>query len=361
MTTTIEAEIEREIGGIVDPILGETLASLNLIEAVSIDESTEIASVRLRFNAPYSPRETEMGMAVRDAIEEYGYEPDLSVTDPGVATTLPEVRNVIAVASGKGGVGKTTVAVNLAEGLNRMGASVGIVDGDIHGPNVPELLETDEEPHVLDDGTFLPAESDGLKAMSLGHIVPREDDPAALRGPMVEEFLLELFNGVEWGALDYLVVDLPPGTGDATFSLVQNVAVTGAVIVTTPHEMSVIDARKGLRMFRQHDVPVIGVVENMSSFACPNCDETHELYGSGGGEETAEKHGVPHLGEIPFDPRMNTDGEVDRLAVRSEENPTGEAFRHLAPTVADLVGEVNRRLTANGQRLRPSPATGECG
>ena len=353
---TLETHLER----LTDPVLEIDIVSAGLVDELEIDDDDEIATIRLGFNAPYSPHETAMGEAVHDVVRDAGYEPNLEVLPPAGQPSLPDVRNVIAVASGKGGVGKTTVAANLVDGLRQMGAKVGLVDGDIHGPNVPELFDLDEEPRVTDDRRFEPGTSNGLKLMSLGHIIPRQDDPAALRGPMVEQFLLELFEGVEWGQLDYLVVDLPPGTGDATFALLQNVAVTGAVIVTTPHETSVTDARKGLQMFREHGAPVLGIVENMSTFACPNCNDTHDLFGSGGGEESAEKHNVPLLAKVPFDPEMSPGGSVEDLPVRSSETATGREFRKLAPTVADLVGEVNRRLVAEGRTLEPSPVEGRC-
>lgn len=361
MNTQTDRQLERQLATVEDPVLENDIVSLGLVDDISIDEAAGKATVTLQFDAPFSPQETAMGEQIRDIVREAGYEPDLEIRPPHGQPVLPGVRNVVAVASGKGGVGKTTIAANLADGLRQLGARTGLVDGDIHGPNVPEMFDLDEQPSVTDEGTFLPATSGGLKLMSLGHVVPREDDPAAFRGPMVEKFVMELFEGVEWGELDYLVVDLPPGTGDATFSLLQNVAVTGAVIVTTPHEMSVTDARKGLQMFRTHDTPVLGIVENMSQFACPNCEETHELLGSGGGRATAEKHGVPLLAEIPFDPEMNTDQGVDELPVRSEATPAGSEFRRLAPAVANLVGEVNRRVVAGEGSIEPSSTTESCG
>ena len=351
MSTTTAHDLETRLREVRDPALEDDVLSLGLVEDVVVDDSAGTATVTLRFDAPYSPQETAMGEAIRDAVREAGYDPDLQVLPPQGQPPLPEVRNVIAVASGKGGVGKTTVAANLADGLRQLGARTGLVDADVHGPNVPEMFELDEQPRVTNEHGFQPGVADGLQVMSLGHVAPTEDDPAALRGPMVETVLLELFETVEWGPLDYLVVDLPPGTGDATFSLLQNVAVTGAVVVTTGHETSVADARKGLRMFRSHGTPVLGIVENMSEYACPNCDDTHELFGSGGGEATAEAYGVPLLAEVPFDPAMSRDGAVDTLPVRSSESAAGRAFGHLAPTVANLAGEVNRRLVAEGERL----------
>lgn len=360
MSTQPHHALESQLRDVVDPALDDDVMSLQLVDRVEIDEETGTATVKLKFNAPFAPQETAMGEEIRDIVRDSGYDPNLEVLPPSGQPALPEVRNVIAVASGKGGVGKTTVAVNLADGLRQLGARTGLIDGDIHGPNVPEMLDLDEPPRVTDDYGFVPGDANGLQVMSLGHIIPRKDDPAAFRGPMIEKFMRELFEVVEWGPLDYLIVDLPPGTGDATFSLLQNVAVTGSIIVTTGHEMSVVDAQKGLQMFRTHGTPVLGIVENMSSYACPNCDETHKLFGSEESEKAAEKHGVPLLATVPFDPEMSIDGTVQTLPVRSSETAPGREFRRLAPTVANLVGEVNRRLVAEGRSLQPSPVEGSC-
>ena len=224
---------------------------------------------------------------------------------------VPEVRNVVAVASGKGGVGKSTVAVNLAVALADAGAAVGLLDADVYGPNAPTMLGLgDRSVPTNADDEMVPPEAHGVKVMSMG-FVAGEEDPVIWRGPLVDEFLKQLLGDVSWGPLDYLVVDLPPGTGDAQLSLVQNLPVAGAVIVTTPQEVAVDDAARGLTGFARYDVPVLGVVENMAWFRCPDCGEVHEPFGEGGGETLAAEFEVPVLGRLPLDPVVDTLDEDD--------------------------------------------------
>jgi len=205
---------------------------------------------------------------------------------------LPNVKNVIAVASGKGGVGKSTVAVNLAAGLSQLGARVGLFDADVYGPNVPRMVDADEPPMATEDETLVPPEKYGVKLMSMAFLTG-EDDPVIWRGPMVHKVITQLTEDVEWGHLDYLVVDLPPGTGDTQLTMLQTMPVTGAVIVTTPQDVALDDARKGLEMFAKHDTVVLGIAENMSTFACPDCGGEHDIFGSGGGEDFAEERNSP--------------------------------------------------------------------
>ncbi|WP_435345791.1 P-loop NTPase [Haloarchaeobius sp. HRN-SO-5] len=230
---------------------------------------------------------------------------------------LPDVEHVVAVASGKGGVGKSTVAVNLAVSLADAGASVGLLDADIYGPNAPAMLgHRDATPRTDREARIHPPEAHGVTVMSMGYVVG-EDDPVIWRGAMVDDALQQLFGDVAWGSLDYLVVDLPPGTGDAQLSLVQHLPVTGAVVVTTPQSVAVDDARRGLRQFAKYGVPVLGVVENMSRFECPDCGGSHDLFGSGGGEELAGEFEIPLLGQIPLDRAAGT------IETTSEETARG--------------------------------------
>ena len=252
---------------------------------------------------------------------------------------LPGVKNVIAVASGKGGVGKSTVAVNLAAGLSQLGARVGLFDADVYGPNVPRMVGSDERPKATAEEQLIPPEKYGMKLMSMDFLVG-EDDPVIWRGPMVHKLLTQLFEDVEWGALDYMVVDLPPGTGDTQLTLLQSVPIAGAVIVTTPQEVAVDDARKGLEMFGKHETPVLGIVENMSGFVCPDCGSEHDLFGRGGGREFAADVDMPFLGEIPLDPRVR-EGE-DGAPLVLGEGETAEALREFTATTANNVGIVHR-------------------
>ena len=352
MTTTIE-ELREVLETVEDPVIGEDIVSLGLINDVSIEDGT--ATISLALNTPYAPTEIELGNAIRDAVEETGLEPDLRArTSPELGfdhEVLPGVKNVIAVSSGKGGVGKTTVAANLAAGLEAMGAMVGILDADIHGPNVPRLLPPESEPGVTPNDDLVPPRSDGVRIISTGFLLEDDDDPAMLRGPMVNKFMMKFFEGVEWGRLDYLVVDLPPGTGDATLNLLQAMPVTGTVIVTTPQDMALDDTRKGIQMYNEHDTPVLGVVENMSTFVCPSCGDEHRLLGDRSGvEETLEKYQVGLLGSLPMHADFGADGS-DGVVVKDEESPIQSQMKDLVETVADRIGEVNRQKVADHRTI----------
>jgi ATP-binding protein involved in chromosome partitioning len=336
-----------------DPALEGDIVSLGLVNDVAVSEG--IVRVDLALGAPYSPTETEIAEAVRSLLADEGLEVELTASvDRGLSPeedVLPDVKNLIAVASGKGGVGKSTVAVNLAAGLSQMGARVGLFDADIYGPNVPRMLAADQGPTVTEDERMRPPVKHGMKLMSMAFLVG-EDDPVIWRGPMVHKVLTQLWEDVEWGALDYMVVDLPPGTGDTQLTMLQSVPISGAVVVTTPQEVAVDDARKGLRMFGKHDTPVLGIVENMSGFRCPNCGEEHDLFGKGGGREFAEENRMPFLGELPLDPGVREGGDSGAPIVL-EEGETGEAFREFVRETADMQGIVHRRRVSDeggGQR-----------
>jgi ATP-binding protein involved in chromosome partitioning len=221
------------------------------------------------------------------------------------------VKNLVAVASGKGGVGKTTVAGNLALALKRLGASIGLLDADVYGPNVPLMLATDEQPQALSERQILPVEAQGLKVISMGLLNPG-DKPMIWRGPMLHSVMQQFLRSVVWGELDYLIVDLPPGTGDVQLSLIQIVPVTGALIVTTPSAVSLADVRKAIEMFRQVNVDILGIVENMSYFNCPHCQERIDVFGHGEGRRIAEAYGVPLLGEIEIDPQIRIGGDTGK-------------------------------------------------
>lgn len=228
-----------------------------------------------------------------------------------VKQPIAGVKSVVAVASGKGGVGKTTVAVNLAIAMARQGARVGLMDGDVYGPNVPIMLGTSEQPRALSERRILPVEAYGVKMISIGLLAPG-DKPMIWRGPMLHSVVQQFIRSVEWGELDYLLIDLPPGTGDVQLSLVQTVPLTGAVVVTTPSQVALADVRKAIEMFRQVDVPVLGIVENMSYFACPHCAGKIDVFGEGEGRRMAEMFGVPLLGEIEIDPRIRIGGDTGK-------------------------------------------------
>ncbi len=250
---------------------------------------------------------------------------------PTAPQPLPGVASIIAVGSGKGGVGKTTLAVNLAIALARMGHKVGLLDADVYGPNVPLMLGSSEPPSVAGENRIIPPERYGLKVISVGFLSPG-DKPLVWRGPMLHSIIKQFLSQVEWGELDYLIVDLPPGTGDVVISLVQTVPVTGAVVVTTPSDVSLQDARKAIEMFKQVKVDIIGIVENMSFFVCPHCHNEIDIFSKGGGQRTALQFSVPFLGSIELDPEIRKGGDGGQpIVLEGDQSPHAKsmfAFTH---------------------------------
>jgi ATP-binding protein involved in chromosome partitioning len=256
------------------------------------------------------------------------------------------VKNLVAVASGKGGVGKTTVAVNLAIALRNLGNAVGLLDADVYGPNVPVMLGTNEQPRAVDERTIIPVEAYGLKMISMGLLNPG-DKPLVWRGPMLHSVIQQFLRSTQWGTLDYLIVDLPPGTGDVQLTLIQSVSVTGAVVVTTPSIVALADVRKAIEMFRQVNVEVLGVVENMSYFNCPHCKGRIDVFGHGEGQHMAKSFGVPFLGEIEIDPQIRIGGDTGKpVASLGEDAPGSKSIYAMARNVAARVEVVNQSAGA---------------
>jgi ATP-binding protein involved in chromosome partitioning len=244
--------------------------------------------------------------------------------------TIDGIRHIIAVASGKGGVGKSTVAANLAVALRRSGARVGLCDCDLYGPSIALMFGSNERPTADDENRIIPIERYGVQLMSMGFLL-EHDSPAVLRGPMVTRYTQQFLRQVAWGELDYLILDLPPGTGDIQLTIVQTVALSGVIIVTTPQEVALIDARKAARMFAKTNVPVIGLIENMSYFLCPSDGVSYDLFGRGGGEREAKRLGVPLLGQIPIEIALREGGDIGRpVAEFAPESPSGTAFAQIA-------------------------------
>jgi len=253
---------------------------------------------------------------------------------------IPGVKYLVAVASGKGGVGKTTVAVNLALALSKMGNKVGLLDADVYGPNVPIMLGSTSEPVATPQQRIIPVQAQGLKMISMGLLNPG-DKPVIWRGPMLHSVITQFLRSVEWGELDYLVIDLPPGTGDVQLTLIQTVEVTGAVVVTTPSTVALADVRKAIEMFRQVNVDVLGVVENMSTFACPHCGKPVDIFGHGEGAKTAIAYGVPVLGEIEIDPRIRVGGDTGKpVAAAGDGAPAAQSLYRVAKAVSARLEEV---------------------
>jgi ATP-binding protein involved in chromosome partitioning len=245
---------------------------------------------------------------------------------------IPEVKHTLAVSSGKGGVGKSTVAVNLALALRQGGATVGLIDSDVYGPDVPLMLGTRGRPGMFDN-RILPVEAHGLKLMSIGLLVG-DTEPLVWRGPMIHSFIQQMLKDVMWGALDYLVFDMPPGTGDAQLSLSQVLPLGGVVMVTTPQDVALLDVRKAIGMFRRLNVPILGIVENMSTFACPHCGQHTRIFGEAGGQRVADEYGAPLLARLPLDPETRVGGdEGTPITVRRPDSPTARAFGDLAAAV----------------------------
>lgn len=253
---------------------------------------------------------------------------------------IPGVKSIVAVGSGKGGVGKTTIAVNLALSLARLGHKVGLLDADVYGPNVPLMLGTNEAPQVMGENRILPVERYGLRTLSVGFLNPG-DKPLIWRGPMLHSIMGQFLGQVEWGELDYLIIDLPPGTGDVAISLIQTVPITGAIVVTTPSDVALQDARKAIEMFRQMKVDLVGIVENMSHFVCPHCHHEIDIFSKGGGEKTAQQFDVPFLGRIELDPRIREGGDSGHpVTLEGETSEHAKSMFAFAHKVEERVKEM---------------------
>jgi ATP-binding protein involved in chromosome partitioning len=269
----------------------------------------------------------------------HGAQPAPGGAPAPAADLIPDVKHTIAVSSGKGGVGKSTVAVNLAVALRGMAAGVGIIDADVYGPDIPLMLGSRGRPGMFDN-RIIPVEAHGLKMMSIGLLV-NEREPLVWRGPMIHSFIQQMLRDVMWGALDYLIFDMPPGTGDAQLSLSQVIPLGGVVMVTTPQDVALLDVRKAIGMFQRLNVPILGIVENMSHFACPHCNAKTAIFGDTGGRRVAEEYGVPLLAQLPLDPETRVAGDQGTpITLRKPDSPQAEAFRALARAVADRADAV---------------------
>lgn len=330
-----------------DPELGRDLVSLGMIRDVSVDGGNVSLSIVL--TTPACPMKSQIKAAAEQAVmaipgvQEVDIKLDAKVNAaPGskIEQIIPGVKNIIAVASGKGGVGKSTVSVNLALGLAEAGANVGLMDADIYGPSLPRLMGINEPP-LSKDGKIVPIEMHGIKLMSIGFMLP-EEAAVIWRGPMVSGAIRQMLAEVAWGELDYLVVDLPPGTGDAQLTLAQTVPLTGVVVVTTSQDMALSIATKAAQMFRKMDVPVLGIVENMSYFLCPHCGGRTDIFSHGGATAAADRLEIPVLGQVPLEPEtvIDSDRGVPTITARPA-SAQAEAFRQIAHRVAGRVSVVS--------------------
>ncbi|HEX6127468.1 MAG TPA: Mrp/NBP35 family ATP-binding protein [Candidatus Limnocylindria bacterium] len=338
------------LGQVKDPEIGRDLVSLGMVKGIEINGTAVDLTVEL--TTPACPLKAKIESDIVEGLEALGasavrvdWASNVKRSFGGPAADLiPGVKNTIAVASGKGGVGKTTVAVNLAVSLARDGARVGLLDADITGPNVPLMMGTGGAHVTGTGGRVNPVLSHGVKMMSIQYFLTG-DAPVIWRGPLIHSAIQQFLRDVEWGELDYLVIDLPPGTGDAALSISQLIPLSGAVIVTTPQEVSLMDARKAIGMFNKVNVRTLGVVENMSGFVCPECGTEHDIFGSGGGESIARELGLEVLGRIPIEPGVRTGGDAG-VPITSTQHPAADtsaaaaAMRQLARTVAGRVSVI---------------------
>jgi ATP-binding protein involved in chromosome partitioning len=336
------AAIEAALQAYVDPYLGESLGAANAVRAVTAENGAYAAKIALGY--PVGGYVEELRTALAAHLEASGI--DTGVTIEVVAdirahavqrglNPITDIRNIVAVASGKGGVGKSTVAVNLALAWAAQGARVGLLDADIYGPSQPLMLGlAGQRPTSPDQKIIIPLQAHGIVAMSIGFLIDA-DQPMVWRGPMVTQALTQLLSETQWGTLDYLVVDMPPGTGDIQLTLSQRVPVAGAVIVTTPQDIALADARKGLKMFEKVSVPVLGIVENMSTHVCSSCGHEEHIFGAGGGAQMAQEYGVRLLGELPLDARIREEADGGRPTVAAApDSARGRAYLDMARRTA---------------------------
>ena len=356
MATT--EQVMQALRQVIDPELGRDIVSLGMVRDVRVEGDR--VSLTVVLTTPACPLTERIEAEVRAALQAL---PGVREVDLRMSAQVPAharlqgieglaFKNILAVGSGKGGVGKSTVAVNLAVALAGMGAVVGLMDADVYGPNVPEMMGVRRIPAPRDN-KIIPAVAYGVRVMSMGFLLP-PDQPVIWRGPMLHSAVRQFLTDVDWGMLDYLVVDLPPGTGDVAISMAQLVPLTGAVVVTTPQAVSLSDVGRAVEMFRRLEVPVLGVVENMSGFVCPHCGRETAIFGEDGGRQLAERMGVPFLGRIPLDPRVREGGDAGRpLVIAHPDSPAAQAMRDIARQIAARISVLNLSEPAPSG---PSPA-----
>ncbi|MDO8670316.1 MAG: Mrp/NBP35 family ATP-binding protein [Dehalococcoidia bacterium] len=350
-TNSLESDVLRALGTVMDPELDRDLVSLGMIKDMAVEDSKVRFSLVL--TTPACPLRAEIESAARTAVLAVpgvsAVEIHVSAKVTGHASTsekqsIPGVQNIIAVASGKGGVGKSTVSVNLAISLSQSGAKVGLLDADITGPNIPLMMGADAEPEASET-QLIPVTQHGIKLMSVGFLVD-DSSPVIWRAPIMNQVLKQFLYQTDWGELDYLIVDLPPGTGDIVLTLAQSIPLVGAVIVTTPQDVALLDGVRALNLFEKMGIPILGVVENMSYFVCPHCQARTEIFSHGGGEETSGALNVPFLGEVPLDPRIRIGGDEGLpVTIAEPESPQAAAFNKIAQAVAARISVINRTET----------------
>lgn len=345
--TSLEQAVLDALRTVKDPDLNKDIVTLNFVKDLKIDNGS--VSFTIELTTPACPVKDEMKQWAQEAVLRVGGVRDVKIQMTSAVShsastvgkqAIEGVKNIIAVGSGKGGVGKTTVTVNLAVALAQTGATVGLLDADIYGPNVPLMMGIAGRPHAVDD-RIQPLSNYGVRVMSMGFLTS-DDTPLIWRGPMLHSVIQQFIRQVAWGELDYLLIDLPPGTGDVQLSLTQTVPLMGAVVVSTPQDVALQDARKAIQMFRQVRVEILGIVENMSYFQCPNCSERTYIFSHGGGSATAAKYDVPFLGEVPINISIREGGDAGKPIVAMDPgSPISQAFGQIAERVAAQVSIAN--------------------
>jgi ATP-binding protein involved in chromosome partitioning len=348
-----EQQILSTLSKVMDPDLHVDIVTLGMISDIKIDGGKVF--FKLTLTTPACPVKEKIEHECRElvsampGVESVEMESTAAVAAKGKVSgreDVPGVKQIVAVTSGKGGVGKTTVSVNLAIALSQLGAKVGLLDADITGPNTPLMLGVADYQPVAKDNKIIPAENYGVKCISMAFFVAK-DTPVIWRGPMLDKAIRQFLRDVEWGELDYLLVDMPPGTGDAQLSLCQASNLAGGVIVTTPQDVALLDGRKGLAMFQQMGVPVLGFVENMSYFTCPHCHERSEIFSHGGGRALAQELDIPFLGEIPLETKVREGGDAGQpVTFSAPDHPVSQAFREVAKQLAAQISIKTREPVA---------------
>ncbi|MCP5468053.1 MAG: iron-sulfur cluster carrier protein ApbC [Deltaproteobacteria bacterium] len=347
----IVKKIQETLKSIQHPLLKKSIVDLNMIRHLEFQSG--VLSLKLTQLSPNSIYNHQVEDSVRDALAKISEITDLQISlnwevsggKSAQNSSLPGVKNIVAVASGKGGVGKSTVALNLALALSKSGAKVGVLDTDIYGPSLPTLMGLKNTPPLIDGEKkkMLPLEKFGIKTMSIGYLI-KDEDAAVWRGPMIGRMVQQFVQDVLWGDLDYLILDLPPGTGDIQLSLSQMLSITGAVIVTTPQDVALADVIRSIAMFQKVQIPILGMVENMSYFSCPKCHEISHIFGQGGGEKKAKNQNIPFLGSIPLDNRICEASDLGKPILESDlESEQAQKFLSLASSVSDQVCLANDR------------------
>jgi len=342
-----EQDILKALSTIIDPDFRKDIVSLGFVKGITIDGGR--VSFTIELTTPACPvkeefrRQAEQAVSAIEGVSAVSVNITSRVSAAKGAKQVPGVANIIAVTSGKGGVGKSTTAVNLAVALAHTGARVGLLDADIYGPSIPRMMNLAGEQPKFEEKAIYPLENYGVRTMSIGYMVA-EDQAMIWRGPMVSGAVMQLLNEVIWGELDYLVVDMPPGTGDIHLTLAQQVPITASIVVTTPQDIALLDARKGIAMFNKVNVPTLGIVENMSVFICPHCGEASHVFAEGGADRLAEEQHVDVLGHIPLDIQIRLDSDNGTPIVAAHpDSPQAAAYRDLAGEVARRISIVNRR------------------